>query len=145
MDAFIAGAVLTGQCEPDAFDEAREYQIKRIDALKKQIANAEIRVKEIDNVDKNLFKDMREYDKFIEAEEKRKALERKILDAVDEQIKKLDVIWTANSDWNIEFENVVYARRDLDRLVISMKAVAMRDHSVVRIAKFVDNLTNARV
>lgn len=141
MDSLI-GAILSCKCdhEPKAFDKAREYQLNKIEQLKKKIVEAEARIKVIDDVDRTMFDDLQEYDEFIEAEQKRVALEQKITEAVNEQVKKLQPFWTGIA--SVTFDGVVYGNESFDRLVTKMKTQAIKAHSAAKVTEFVTNTIN---
>ena len=142
------GALLGCNCEPKEFDKARQFQLDRIAKLKKHIADAEARIKEINNIDKSVFEDMKSYDKFIEAEEKRKQLEKKILAVVEEQIVSLRGIWygISQNQNNVVcyFEEMPYRVHELETLCVELRKSAVRDHSSVKIVNLVKQLMDNR-
>ena len=140
----LIGAILScdrSNCgEPKDFDKAREYQLKKIEEFKQKIAKAEARIKEIDSVDRAMFDDMTEYDDFIEAEQKRVALEQKITEVVNEQVKKLQPFW--NDIASVTFDGTVYGNHCFQQLVTKMKSQAIKAHSAAKVTEFVTNTIN---
>jgi predicted ATP-dependent serine protease len=140
----LIGAILSCNhdncCEPKAFDKAREYQLNKIEQLKQKIVEAETRIKVIDNVDRAMFDDLQEYDEFIEAEQKRAALEQKITEAVNEQVKKLKPFWYVIT--SVTFDGTVYGNESFEQLVTKMKSQAIKAHSAAKVTEFVTNTIN---